>query len=678
MAVIASQAIQRQSQLDNAIAKATHWLDREQSDEGFWAGMLESNSCMEAEWLLAMHFVGYEHPRERDLVNSILSAQRDDGSWEIFYDAPQGDINCTVECYAALRAVGMSADSRPLLKAREWILSHGGLSGIRVFTRYWLALIGEWPWEQTPNLPPEVIANPRWFPFNIYNFASWARATLLPLAVLSARRAVRPLPEDRRLDELFPDGREGMNYKLPRRGRWLSWQRLFLMSDRVVHWYQNPGVAPGRETAIKACIEWIVRHQDADGAWGGIQPPWVYSVMALSEENFHLDHPVVARGLAALDEHWSYERNGSLHIQASESPVWDTMLSLMAMQDCDRALTERTEQALDWLLDKQVTDFVGDWGQKVKGVEPGGWPFERANKHYPDIDDTAVAMTVLARLDEPWRSSERVKVAIERGKQWVLGLQSSNGGWAAFDKDNDKLIITKIPFCDFGEALDPPSADVTGHVLEAFGYLGYSREHPAIERAYRFLREEQESDGSWFGRWGVNYIYGTGAVLPGLAAIGEDMGADYVQLAADWIESRQNADGGWGETCASYMDENLRGMGPSTASQTAWAILALIAAERSDQEAIARGLAYLVGTQRDDGSWNEPYYTGAGFPGYGFGARLDLRDRATLQRIAQGTELQRGFMINYNLYRHYFPLLAMGRARHRQRARDADSAQGPS
>ncbi len=668
MAVTASQAIRRKSQLDEAIAKATDWLDREQSDEGYWVGMLESNSCMEAEWLLAMHFLGYEHPRERDLVNSILSAQRDDGSWEIFFDAPQGDINCTVECYAALKAVGMSADSKPLLDAREWILSHGGLSGVRVFTRYWLALIGEWPWDRTPNLPPEVIANPRWFPFNIYNFASWARATLLPLAVLSARRAVRPLPADRRLDELFPDGRDRMNYKLPRRGRLLSWQRLFLLSDRVIHWYQAPGITPGRETAIKACVEWIVRHQDADGAWGGIQPPWVYSVMALAEEGYHLDHPVLSRGLAALDDHWSYERNGSLHIQASESPVWDTMLTLMAMQDCSRPFTKNMDAALEWLLGRQVTSFVGDWGQKVKGVEPGGWPFERANMHYPDIDDTAVALTVLARLDEPWRSSEQVERAIERGTQWILGLQSRNGGWAAFDKDNDKLIIAKIPFCDFGEALDPPSADVTGHVLEAFGHLGFSRSHPAIDRAYRFLREEQESDGSWFGRWGVNYIYGTAAVLPGLAAIGEDMNSDYVQRAADWIESRQNEDGGWGETCASYMDDSLRGIGPSTASQTAWAVLALTAAERNGTRAIERGLAYLVGTQREDGSWNEPYYTGAGFPGYGFGARLDLRDRETLRRISQGTELQRGFMINYNLYRHYFPLMAMGRARSRSGA----------
>ncbi len=666
MAVSATHAVQTESPLDDAIASATLWLDDEQDAEGFWVGMLESNSCMEAEWLLVMHFLGYAHPRKQDLVNSILAAQRPDGAWESYYDAPSGDINSTVECYAALKAVGMSADDEPLVKARQWIFGHGGLSGIRVFTRYWLALLGEWPWNRTPNLPPEVIANPSWFPFNIYNFASWARATLLPLAVLSARRSVRPLPAGSRLDELFPDGRERMNYKLPRRGPIFSWRRLFLVSDRIVHWYQRIGLTPGRETAIKACIEWIVRHQDADGAWGGIQPPWVYSLMALHVENYDVTHPVIAKSLEALDGHWSYERNGTLHIQASESPVWDTMLALLAMEDCDRPFNAEMDKALDWLLDKQVTDFVGDWGRKVKRVEPGGWPFERANLHYPDVDDAAVALIVLARLPEPQRSSVRVETAIERGRRWILSLQCRKGGWAAFDKDNDKLIITKIPFCDFGEALDPPSADVTGHVLEAFGLLGMNREHRAVQRAYRYLLAEQETDGSWFGRWGVNYIYGTAAVLPGLAAIGEDMTSPHVRRAVRWIIEHQNADGGWGETCASYMDENLRGQGPSTASQTAWGIIALDAAGyRSSDEATLRGLRYLFNTQRPDGTWDEPYYTGTGFPGYGFGARLDLRDKHTKQRIAQGTELQRGFMINYNLYRHYFPLMAMGRARAR-------------
>jgi squalene-hopene/tetraprenyl-beta-curcumene cyclase len=663
MAVTAPRALQSPpEQIDASIAKATDWLDRDQTPDGFWVGMLESSYCMEAEWLLAMHFLGLRHPREDDLVATLLNAQRPDGSWESYYAAPNGDINSTVECYAALRCVGRAKDSEPLVKARDWILAHGGLTQVRVFTKYWLALLGEWPWTATPNLPPEVIANPRWW-FNLYNFASWARATLLPLAVLSARRAVRPLPPDRRLDELFPNGRDKMDYRLPRRNSWLSWRRLFLVSDRFLHLYQKLGFTPGREMAINACLGWIVRHQDADGAWGGIQPPWIYSLMALNVEGYTLEHPVVSKGLAALDSHWSYERGGTLHIQASESPVWDTLLALLAMQDCGREFTPNMQRALDWVLANEVR-YYGDWSKKVKGVEPSGWAFERANLNYPDIDDTAVALIVLARLPRTQLDEPRIRAVIDRALAWTLAMQSSNGGWAAFDKDNDRQILTKIPFCDFGEALDPPSADVTAHVLEALGLLGFDKHHRAVERGYRFLRSEQESDGSWFGRWGVNHIYGTAAVLPALAAIGEDMSQDYVRRAADWVVAHQNDDGGWGETCASYMDDTLRGRGPSTASQTAWALLALIAVESPDYDrAIRRGVGYLVATQRDDGTWNEPYYTGTGFPGYGFGARMDFRDDRTRERIAQGTELQRGFMINYNLYRHYFPLMALGRAR---------------
>jgi squalene-hopene/tetraprenyl-beta-curcumene cyclase len=663
MAVTAPRALQDPpEQVDAAIAKATGWLDRDQTPEGFWVGMLESSYCMEAEWLLAMHFLGLRHPREHDLVATLLNAQRPDGSWESYYAAPNGDINSTVECYAALRCVGMAKDLPPLVKAREWILAHGGLARVRVFTKYWLALLGEWPWTATPNLPPEVIANPRWW-FNIYNFASWARATLLPLAVLSARRAVRPLPPERRLDELFPDGRDKMDYRLPRRGPWLSWRRVFLLSDRFLHLYQKLGFTPGREMAINACLGWIVRHQDADGAWGGIQPPWIYSLMALNVEGYTPEHPVMSKGLAALDSHWSYERGGTLHIQASESPVWDTLLALLAMQDCGRELNSSMQRALDWVLANEVR-YYGDWSKKVKGVEPSGWAFERANLHYPDIDDTAVALIVLARLPRASLDEPRIRAVIDRALAWTLAMQSSNGGWAAFDKDNDRQILTKIPFCDFGEALDPPSADVTAHVLEALGLLGFDKNHRAVARGYKFLRSEQEADGSWFGRWGVNHVYGTGAVLPALAAIGEDMSQDYVRRAADWVVAHQNDDGGWGETCASYMDDTLRGRGPSTASQTAWGLLALLAVGSRDYDrVIRRGVGFLVATQRDDGTWNEPYYTGTGFPGYGFGARMDFRDDRTRERIAQGTELQRGFMLNYNLYRHYFPLMALGRAR---------------
>jgi squalene-hopene/tetraprenyl-beta-curcumene cyclase len=615
MAVAAEEPDRDRFRSEDAIARAIDWLDREQHEEGFWVGMLESSYSMEAEWLLAMHLLGYDYPRKDALVGTLLAAQREDGAWESYYAAPQGDINSTVECYAALRSVGVPPDAPALARARRWILEHGGLAKVRVFTRYWLALLGEWPWNRTPNLPPEFIANPKWFPFNIYNFGSWARATLIPLGILSARRIVRPLPPERRLDELFPEGRERMDYRLPSDVPFFSLKRLFLTTDRLLHVYQHIGFTPGREAAIKACLEWIIRHQDADGCWGGIQPPWIYSLLALHAEGYPLTHPVMAKGLDALDSHWSYERGGTLHIQASESPVWDTELALLAMRDCGREMTQGMHRALDWLLAHEIR-YRGDWAQKVPEAEPSGWAFERANLHYPDLDDTAVTLIVLARLPEELRGQARIREAMDRAAAWMLAMQSSNGGWAAFDKDNDKLIITQIPFCDFGEALDPPSADVTGHVLEALALLGYERGHSAVERGYRFLRSEQEADGSWFGRWGVNYLYGTAAVLPALAAIGEDMSQAYVRRAADWVEAHQNEDGGWGETCASYMDDSLRGRGPSTASQTAWALMALLAVGGARYDgAILHGLQYLAETQREDGTWDEPYYTGTGFPG---------------------------------------------------------------
>jgi squalene-hopene/tetraprenyl-beta-curcumene cyclase len=663
-----SEASSNESELlrvSDSIGHALRWLETAQAPGGFWVGLLESNSCIEAEWLLAMHFLGIEdHPNKEGIVEGILKAQRPDGSWETYYDAPDGDINATVEAYAALRAVGMDADAKPLSSARSWIHLHGGLARIRVFTRYWLALIGEWPWQQTPNIPPEVIYFPAWFPFNIYNFSSWARATLLPLSILSARRAVRPLAAGSRLEELFPQGRAAMDYTLPLKGRGDLWRKFFLLADRCLHAYQRLGLTPGRETAIKACLEWIIRHQDADGAWGGIQPPWIYSLMALNAAGYPLTHPIMAKGLGTLDGHWSYEKKGAIHIQASESPVWDTLLALTAMLDCGRDYCQSRpmQRAVGWILEQQVK-APGDWQIKVKGVKPGGWAFERANLAYPDVDDTAVALIVLARLLPVYEDRTRLEQAIQSARDWILAMQCRDGGWAAFDRDNDKIILTKIPFCDFGEVLDPPSVDVTAHVLEALGRLGLKLPDAVVRRAVDFIRAEQEPDGSWFGRWGVNYIYGTAAALAGLEAAGEDMTAAYVRRAGEWILGRQNADGGWGETCGSYMDDALRGKGPSTASQTAWALMALLAVGAEDYRgSVERGAAHLVARQ-ETGTWDEPQYTGTGFPGYGVGARVNLNARDLAEQLQQGTELSRGFMINYNLYRHYFPLIALGRAR---------------
>jgi squalene-hopene/tetraprenyl-beta-curcumene cyclase len=652
------------NRLEVAISEGVDWLLDRQDEEGYWVGMLESNSCMEAQWILAMHFLGLRDERKlAGMVASILNEQREDGSWEVYHNALRGDINTTVECYAALRAVGYAADAEPLQRARKWIFAHGGLSQTRVFTRYWLAIIGEWPWQATPTLPPELICTPLWFPFNIYHFASWARATIIPLSVLSARRPVKPLSDESRLDELFPEGRGYFDYRLVPKGRFFSWESFFFMADRVLSHYVEFPIRPGRGVAIRLCIEWIIKHQDADGAWGGIQPPWIYSLMALHVEGYDTNHPVVAKGIKALDEHWSYERDGGLYIQASESPVWDTVLSLQALLDTGRTPDDcdAVAEAVNWLVSKQVTT-VGDWQVKVSSVLPGGWSFERANNSYPDIDDTAVAILVLARARQSLESTTAVDCVLERAVRWLLAMQCSNGGWASFDRDNTNALLTKLPFCDFGEVLDPPTVDVTAHVVEALAYLGWTPEDLPIARALTFIRDEQEEDGSWFGRWGVNHIYGTAAVLPALAAIGEDMSLPFIQRAGDWIADHQNADGGWGETPASYVDNSLRGIGSSTASQTAWALLTLLAipTSRYDQ-LVKKGIEYLLTTQTDR-TWHEPQYTGTGFPGYGVGVRI-RGNRANSIPLHQGVEVGRGFMINYNLYRHYFPLMALSRAR---------------
>jgi squalene-hopene/tetraprenyl-beta-curcumene cyclase len=654
-------------QLTASIDAAANWLSTRQKPEGYWVGRLESNACLEAQWIFALWFMQLDdhHLRPR-LAESLKQSQCEDGYWKIYKDAPGGDINTTVEAYAALRSMGVSKDDPMMKKAYGWIMSKGGLKNIRVFTRYWLALIGEYPWERTPNLPPEVIYFPNWFPFSIYNFAQWARATLMPIAVLSARRPSRRLPPENRLDELFPEGRKGFDYSYPEKPGADLVDKIFLGIDRILHAGQSAGIRPVRRGAVKRALEWIIEHQDADGVWGGIQPPWIYSMMALYNEGYAHDHPVLAAGIGALDDpRWRVDVGEATWIQASTSPVWDTLLVLLAYNDCklneDKA--EEVEKAVDWLLSQQVLR-TGDWAVKCPNLEPGGWAFEYKNYFYPDTDDTAVALIVLSQFrDDPKWKAKGIDQAIERGVNWLFGMQCKGGGWGAFDKDNDKTYLTRIPFCDFGEALDPPSVDVTAHVVEAFGKLGFRADHPNVKRAMDYIKTEQEADGSWFGRWGVNYIYGTGAVLPALEAIGEDMSRPYIGRACDWLLGRQQKDGGWGESCASYMDPEMAGRGPTTASQTAWALMGLVAANRSgDKDAIEKGVAFLMERQKD-GTWEEPEYTGTGFPGYGVGATIKLGDPLLAERLKQGPELSRAFMINYNLYRHYFPLMAMGRVR---------------
>ena len=406
-------------------------------------------------------------------------------------------------------------------------------------------------------------------------------------------------------------------------------------------------------------MNWILEHQEADGSWAGIQPPWVYSLIALHTMGYGPDHEAVNRGFQGF-ETFALEDEDTCAVQACISPVWDTCIAQLALLESGVAPDDpMVQSSARWLIRKQIF-ATGDWQIRNKETRPGGWSFEIDNLMYPDIDDAAIVVMALNQVRMPATAERRRADAIKRGIEWISGMQSKNGGWAAFDKNNNKKYLTKIPFSDFGETLDPPSVDVTAHILEMYGKLGYTKDNDDVKRGLEYVLREQEENGSWFGRWGVNYIYGVGAVLPALEALGEDMSQNQVRRAIDWIINHQNEDGGWGESCGSYVDPNLHGVGPSTASQTAWALLALVAAKEHRCEAAQKGLLYLTKTQQKDGTWDEPYFTGTGFPGYGVGERpRSLTNKGENQY--QGLDMPAGFMINYHLYRNYWPLLAMGR-----------------
>jgi squalene-hopene/tetraprenyl-beta-curcumene cyclase len=594
------------------------------------------------------------------LANYILNKQRNDGSWGQYYGAP-GDTSTSVECYFALKLSGVSPERPEMQKAREFILSKGGVPRVRIFTKIWLSLFGQWEWKGTPMMPPELIYLPSRFPFSIYEFSSWARATIVPITIILSERPLRPVPQWARIDELYPGPRDRTDYSLPRPKGLLTWRKAFLIADKLLHLYDRMPVKPGRKRAIRKAIEWVVAHQEADGSWGGIQPPWVYSLIALKHVGYSMEHPVMKKGLEGFNG-FAIQEGDTWRLQACISPVWDTCLVLLALLESGAApRSPVVQESARWLLDQQIRDG-GDWQVQVKDAEPGGWAFQFNNGLYPDIDDTAEVIMALNQVRLPDDDEPKRQEAIRRGTDWLLALQCKNGGWASFDKDNNRHYMARLPFSDFGEVIDPPSADVTAHVLEMLGQQGYTADFPPLRRGYEFLRREQEEDGPWFGRWGVNYIYGAGAALPALRAIGEDMDQPYVRRSLAWLLGHQNADGGWGESCASYVDPDWRGAGPSAASQTAWALLALLAVGEVDDPATHRGIQYLLDTQNVDGTWDEPYFTGTGFPGYGVGERLERLPNPE-ERGYQGLEMPAGFMIKYHMYRNCWPLLALGRYR---------------
>jgi squalene-hopene/tetraprenyl-beta-curcumene cyclase len=598
-----------------------HLLDL-QHEQGWWKGELETNVTMDAEDLLLREFLGI---RDAELsaatARRIRSQQRDDGSWSNFWGGA-GDLSTTVEAYAALRLAGDSPEDEHMRTAGEFVRQHGGVEKARVFTHIWLALFGAWPWEQVPVLPPELMLLPSWCPLNTYDFACWARQTVVALTVVLTYRPVRLLPFT--LGELH--GPEPWSPPAPRS----LTDRALLALDRFLRAYHRRPQRRLREFALARAERWVVDRQEADGGWGGIQPPWVYSLMALHLRGYSLDHPVIKLGLEGL-ESFTIKENSERRLEACQSPVWDTALALVALADAGvPGDDEAVLRAAEWLLGEEIV-ARGDWAVRRPHLPAGGWAFEFANVNYPDVDDTAEVVLGLLTVDHP--QAERLQAALDRGTVWLEGMQSSDGGWGAFDADNCRQLIRDLPFCDFGEVIDPPSADVTAHALEMLVAAGRGDDPPA-QSGLNWLLAAQEQDGSWFGRWGVNHVYGTGAAVPALIAAGVEPGSAAIRRAVDWLEAHQNGDGGWGEDCRSYEDPTWIGRGASTASQTAWALLALHAAgERSG--AVERGLAWLVKNQRPDGTWDEPQHTGTGFPG--------------------------DFYINYHLYRLLFPIMALGR-----------------
>ncbi len=609
------------------LARARDHLLGLQDPRGWWIGELETNVTMDAEDLLLRHFLGIL--TETDLKETaawIRSQQREDGTWANFYGGP-GDLSTTVEAYVALRLAGDPVDAEHMKAAAGWITGKGGLTATRVFTRMWLALSGLWDWNALPVIPPEVIYLPSWFPLNIYDWGCWARQTLVALAVVSSFKPSNPVPFT--VEELY-----AAVPGLPPKGDQKDpWSLAFNALDKALHKVEPRIPARVRRAARRRCADWIIARQEADGCWGGIQPPWVYSIMALRLTGHGLDSPLIKKALDGL-EGFTIRENGMRRLEACQSPVWDTVLAMIALEDAGLEPTHKALlHAANWILDEEIRQ-PGDWQVRRPHTAPGGWAFEFENDNYADTDDTAEVVLALRRVELGMRGGDN-RAAIRRGLRWLEGMQCKDGGWGAFDADNTRELVNKLPFCDFGAVIDPPSADVTAHIVEAFAAEGLAAE-TACRRGVIWLLNHQERDGSWFGRWGANYLYGTGAAVPALVAAGVKPRGPQIRRAVAWLESVQNEDGGWGEDLRSYADPTeWSGRGASTASQTAWALLALLAAGERDGAAVERGIRWLAGTQRADGTWDEPYYTGTGFPG--------------------------DFYLNYHLYRLAFPLSALGR-----------------
>ena len=629
--------------LDLAItASQKHLFDR-QYEDGYWWAELESNATITSEVVLLHKIWGTDASYPMAKVETYLrQLQNTQGGWEL-YIGDGGEISTSVEAYMALRLLGVPASDPALLKGKDFILANGGIAKTRIFTKLHLALIGCYEWQGLPSLPAWIMLLPDFSPFNVYELSSWARESTVPLFIVMDKKPVFSVSPAISLDELYVGGRNQTVFELNRSGDWTD---LFISLDAAFKLAEQFNAVPFREEGLKAAERWILERQEPTGDWGGIIPPMLNAMLMLRTLNYDLNDPTVQRGFEAI-QRFAVETDDIYWIQPCISPVWDTALVMRALAESGVERDDaRLVKAGQWLLDHQILDY-GDWSVKNRTGQPGGWAFEFINNYYPDVDDTAVVVMALQEVRLP--NEDAKQAALLRGVQWVASMQCRPGGWAAFDVDNDQDWLNWIPYGDLKAMIDPNTADVTARVLEMVGRCDLTTGTRSVERALQYLVQEQESEGCWFGRWGVNYIYGTSGVLAALALIAPKRFTPHIRQAAAWLVSCQNPDGGWGETCKSYDDPNLKGIGPSTPSQTAWALIGLLAAADATGEfassAVERGIDYLVRTQKSDGSWEEPYYTGTGFPGH--------------------------FYLRYNLYYQHFPLTALGRYRSRQQSAGA-------
>jgi squalene-hopene/tetraprenyl-beta-curcumene cyclase len=623
--------------VDSTIEKAKTALLALQREDGHWVFELEADATIPSEYILLVHYLGEEPDLtlEAKIGNYLRRIQGAHGGWPLFHNGAF-DISATVKAYFALKMIGDDINAPHMARAREAILAHGGAAHANVFTRILLALYGQLSWRNVPTIPVELILVPRWFPIHLWKMSYWARTVLVPLLVLAAKKPLARNPRKIGVDELFAPGRRTPPGRAPHQSR--AWYAFFHTLDKVLKVVEPYWPSRLHQRAIDRCVAFVTERLNGEDGLGAIYPAMVNSVMMFDLLGYAANHPDRAIARRSVEK-LLVVKEDEAYCQPCVSPVWDTALACHALMETRGGDTsEKVVRGLEWLKTRQVLDVKGDWVDEKPNVRPGGWAFQYNNAHYPDLDDTAVVVMALDRARESVAPQADYGEAIARGREWVEGLQSRNGGWGAFDADNSYHYLNNLPFADHGALLDPPTEDVTGRCIGMLAQLGETSDSSQMKEAIAYLERMQMKDGSWFGRWGVNYIYGTWSVLAGLNAAKIDPQTPMVRRAADWLVSIQNEDGGWGEDCASYkLDYAGYEQSVSTASQTAWALLALMAAGDVNHPAVARGIRYLQDTQDEHGLWPQEEYTGGGFP--------------------------RVFYLRYHGYPKFFPLWAVARYR---------------